>query len=157
MKTTTKQHPMKSSIKPALAGLTALLLGACASVTKAPDARPSATARIQQSSVAYYGSATTGIGTLNYRGQRHHFTISSLGAGGTGAQKMSAYAKVYNLTSLSDFAGTYRGFSHGLTLIEGKMNAKLTNAKGVTIYLAAETEGLASSTGVQVYEVRLTR
>ncbi len=147
---------MKSAIKSAFAGFTALLLGACAAVTKAPDGRPSATARIQQSSAAYYGSASTGVGVLHYRGQQHRFTISSIGAGGTGAQNMSAYAKIYHLTRLSDFAGTYRGFSHGLTLMEGTMHAKLVNEKGVAIYLAAATEGLASSTGVQIYEVKLT-
>lgn len=148
---------MKSSIRPALAGLTALLLGACASVTQAPSGPPSATARIQQSSAAYYGSASVGEGVLNYRGQRRRFTISSVGAGGIGAQKLNAYAKVYNLTNLSDFPGTYRGVSRGLTLVEGKMSAKLLNTNGVTIYLAGETEGLAASMGMQVYEVKLTR
>ncbi len=147
---------MKSAIKSAFAGLTVILLGACASATKAPAGRPSATARIQQSSAAYYGSTSSGIGTLNYRGQHHRFTITSIGAGGMGAQKLNAYAKVYNLTRLSDFQGTYQGISQGLTLIEGKMSAKLTNEKGVAIYLAGETEGLATSMGVQVYEVKLT-
>ncbi len=60
-------------------------------------------------------------------------------------QKVSATGKVYNLNKLSDFAGTYRGVSDGLTLIEGKMHAKLTNGNGVVMYLAGQTEGLASS------------
>jgi hypothetical protein len=57
--------------------------------------------------------------------------------------------KVYNLNNLSSFSGTYHGVSRGLTLIEGKMHAKLTNGNGVVMYLAGETEGLASSTGAQ--------
>jgi hypothetical protein len=36
------------------------------------------------------------------------------------------------------------------------MHAKLTNGNGVIMYLAAETEGLASSMGVQAFEVSLT-
>jgi hypothetical protein len=36
------------------------------------------------------------------------------------------------------------------------MNAKLTNGNGVIMYLAGETEGLASSMGAQAFEVRLT-
>jgi hypothetical protein len=44
-----------------------------------------------------------------------------------GGQKISATGKVYNLNNLSDFSGTYHGISRGLTLIEGKMHAKLTN------------------------------
>ncbi len=71
-------------------------------------------------------------------------------------QKISATGKVYNLNNLSDFSGTYHGISRGLTLIEGKMHAKLTNGNGVTMYLAGETEGLASSMGAQAFEVHLT-
>jgi len=117
---------------------------------------PSATVRIREWSAAYYGSATAGKGTLNYNGQRHRFTISGVGVGGAGGQKISATGKVYNLNNLSDFSGRYRGVSRGLTLIEGKMHAKLTNGKGVVMYLAGETEGLASSMGAQAFEVNLT-
>ena len=107
-------------------------------------------------SAAYYGSAAAGKGTLYYNGRRHHFTISGLGTGGMGGQKISATGKVYNLNNLSDFSGRYRGVSRGLTLIEGKMHAKLTNGNGVAMYLAGQTEGLASSMGVQAFEVTLT-
>jgi hypothetical protein len=64
--------------------------------------------------------------------------------------------QVYNLNNLSDFSGTYHGISRGLTLIEGKMHAKLTNGNGVVMYLAGQTEGLASSMGAQAFEVNLT-
>ena len=147
---------MKSPIKPALACLATLLIGGCASTTTAPTTPPSATVRIKEWSAAYYGSVEAGKGTLNFNGKTHHFTISGLGAGGSGAEKVSATGKVYSLNNLQDFPGTYRGVSNGLTLIEGKMHAKLTNGNGVVMYLAGETEGLASSMGVQAFEVRLT-
>jgi hypothetical protein len=73
-----------------------------------------------------------------------------------GGQKISATGKVYNLNKVSDFSGSYQGISKGLTLIEGRMHAKLTNGNGVIMYLAGETEGLASSLGAQAFEVRLT-
>ena len=147
---------MKLPSKPALACVAALLIGGCASTTTAPSTPPVATVRIQEWSAAYYGSVAGGKGTLNYNGQRHHFTISGLGAGGIGGQKVTATGKVYNLNNLRDFAGTYRGISGGLTLIEGKMHAKLTNQNGVVMYLAGQTEGLASSLGAQAFEVNLT-
>jgi hypothetical protein len=125
-------------------------------MTQAPSTPPSATVRISEWSAAYYGSAAAGKGTLYYNGQRHHFTISGLGVGGMGGQKVSATGKVYNLNRLSDFSGTYRGVSQGLTLIEGKMHAKLKNGSGVVMYLAGQTEGLASSMGAQAFEVNLT-
>ena len=143
-------------INSTLTGITILLLAGCASMTKAPSTPPSGTVSIHEWSAAYYGSAAGGKGTLYYHGQRHSFTISGFGAGGMGGQKISATGKVYNLNRLSDFSGTYRGASSGLTLIEGKMHAKLTNGNGVVMYLAGQTEGLASSMGVQAFEVTLT-
>ena len=137
------------------ASIALLLIAGCASMTQAPSTAPSATVSIREWSAAYYASAAAGKGTLYFHG-RHHFTISGLGAGGMGAQKISATGKVYNLNKLSDFSGTYHGISRGLTLIEGKMHAKLTNGSGVVMYLAAETEGLASSMGAQAFEISLT-
>ena len=149
---------MKLPIKPALGCFAALLIGGCTSMTTnpAPSTPPSATVTIQEWTAAYYGSAAAGKGTLHFNGRHHRFTISGLGAGGMGGQKVSATGKVYNLNKLSDFAGTYRGVSNGLTLIEGRMHAKLTNGNGVVMYLAGETEGLASSVGVQAFEVTLS-
>ena len=147
---------MKSSIKSALAGFTAILVAGCASTTTTPDGPPSATVTVHEWSAAYYGSAATGKGTLNFNGDRHRFTITGAGAGGMGGQKVSATGKIYNLNSLADFPGTYTGVSQGLTLIEGTMHAKLTNGNGVVMYLAGETEGLASSLGVQALEITLT-
>ena len=138
-----------------LTAITILFLGGCASLTQAPSTPPSATVSIREWSAAYYAQAETGKGILYYRG-RHHFTISGGGVGGSGAQKVSATGKVYNLNRLSDFSGTYHGISRGLTLIEGKMHAKLTNQNGVVMYLAGETEGLASSLGAQAFDVTLT-
>ncbi len=144
-------------LKAALAGLGAILIVGCASMTTAPKTPPAATVTLQLKSVAYYGSAATGMGTLNYQGQRRNFTISSVGVGGTGGQNISATGKVYNLSQVSDLEGNYRGVSRGLTLMEGKMYARLTNENGVVIYLTGETEGLASSTGVQSFKIALTR
>src|SRR5216684_6241952 len=122
-----------------LASITLVLIAGCASMTQAPNTTPSATVSIREWSAAYYAQAETGKGTLYYNGQRHHFTISGGGVGGSGAQKVSATGKVYNLNRLSDFSGTYHGIARGLTLIEGKMHAKLANQNGVVMYLADET------------------
>jgi hypothetical protein len=143
-------------INSGFASIALLLIAGCASMTQAPSTPPSATVRIREWSAAYYAQAETGKGTLYYHGQAHHFTISGGGVGGSGAQKVSATGKVYNLNNLSSFSGTYHGVSRGLTLIEGKMHAKLTNGNGVTMYLAGQTEGLASSLGAQAFEITLT-
>jgi hypothetical protein len=143
-------------VNSSLASITFLVISGCASMTQAPSTPPSATVRIREWSAAYYAQAEAGKGTLYYQGGRHHFTISGGGVGGSGAQKVSATGKVYNLNRLSDFSGTYHGIARGLTLIEGQMHAKLTNQNGVVMYLAGQTEGLASSLGAQAFEVNLT-
>jgi len=148
---------MKTNIiNSVLASITVILIAGCASMTQAPSTTPSATVRIREWSAAYYAQAEAGKGILFYQGGRHRFTISGGGVGGSGAQKVSATGKVFNLNRLSDFNGTYHGIARGLTLIEGQMHAKLTNQNGVTMYLAGETEGLASSLGAQAFEVNLT-
>jgi hypothetical protein len=148
---------MKTNIINSVLVITTLfLIAGCASMTQAPSTTPSATVSIREWSAAYYAQAESGKGTLYYQGGRHHFTISGGGVGGSGAQKVSATGKVFNLNRLSDFSGTYHGISRGLTLIEGKMHAKLTNQNGVVMYLAGQTEGLASSLGAQAFEVNLT-
>ena len=143
-------------INSAFASVTFLLIAGCASMTQAPSTTPSATVSIREWSAAYYGQAVAGKGTLYYNGGSHHFTISGAGVGGSGVQKVSATGKVFNLNNLSSFSGTYHGVSRGLTLIEGKMHAKLTNQNGVVMYIAGQTEGLASSLGAQAFEVNLT-
>ena len=127
-KPTRNLETMKTNlINSTFAGITLLLIAGCASMTQAPSTPPSATVSIREWSAAYYAQAESGKGTLYYNGRSHHFTISGGGLGGSGVQKISATGKVYNLNNLSSFSGTYHGISRGLTLIEGKMHAKLTN------------------------------
>jgi hypothetical protein len=111
-------------INSVFASITLLLIASCSSMTQAPSTTPSATVSIREWSAAYYAQAEAGKGTLYYNGQQHRFTISGGGVGGSGAQRVSATGKVFNLNRLSDFSGTYHGISRGLTLIEGKMHAQ---------------------------------
>lgn len=144
---------MKTKLTSAVIACAAVIISGCATTSDAPSAPPSATVTIQETSAAYYGSVASGKGTLNFQGQSRSFAIAGVGAGGMGAQKLNATGQVYNLNNISDFEGLYRGASSGLTLIKGKMHAKLTNDAGVVMYLAGETEGLASSIGVQEFKV----
>jgi len=132
-----------------------VVLVSCGTTTNAPSTPPSATVTIKEFTAAYYGSAQSGKGVLFFNGGRHRFSIAGVGAGGAGGQKVNATGKVYNLNRLADFPGTYQGVSSGLTLIEGKMHAKLKNGNGVVMYIAGDTEGVASSIGVQAYQITL--
>ena len=134
-----------------VAGASAIILSSCATSKSrdadAPTGPPSATVRFEAGSAAYYAAAGGGKGTLTYMGKNYPFSATSVGAGGTGGQLLSGTGEVYNLTSLSDFPGTYTQVSSGFTIIKGTKKAKLTNSKNVVIYIEAKTTGLASSTG----------
>lgn len=144
---------MNNRIFPLLPISAALLLcGGCVtrmeSDPNAPAGPPSATLTVDEWQAGYDVAAATGKGTINFNGQSRRFSITGVGAGGTGAQDIVAVGKVFNLNSLSDFSGTYTGLRSGLTLFEGKMHEKLTNKNGVVIYLTGNTKGLSSSTGL---------
>ena len=143
----------------ALAGSAALLLAGCAtkisSDKDAPTGPPSATVQVEETQASYWGSAEGGQGTINYQGKTHAFSIHGVGVGGSGLQTITATGDVYNLDSLSDFPGTYTGPRSGYTLLKGKMHAKLTNDKGVILYLTGHTQGIASSTGADTIEIKI--
>jgi hypothetical protein len=147
---------MKSTIQSILGGTVMILMAGCASTFQDPGTPPSAKLSLEAVSAAYDGAVVTGKGTLNYNGQAHHFTMTGLGIGGTGLQKVSGPGEVYNLNKLADFAGTYKGVSKGLTLFKGRMQSKVTNEHGVVVYVAAETKGIASDTGARAFTVKLT-
>ena len=151
---------MKSRIHHlSLISLVALLCTSCATkITNdknAPTGPPSATVTLSEGQAAYWASARGGSGTITFQGQTHDFEIFGVGAGGTGLQKIKATGEVYNLYSLSDFPGTYNGLRTGLTLFKGKMYAKLENEHGVILYLTGKTFGVASSSGVDRFVVKM--
>lgn len=126
-------------------------LSSCATTlssdNNAPTGPPDGTVEFESSNAAYWVSVGGGEGTLEYKGKSYPIIITDAGVGGTGLQKIKAAGSVFNLNQLEDFSGRYRGPRSGLTLFRGKQSAKLTNSKGVIIYVESTTTGLASSFG----------
>jgi hypothetical protein len=150
---------MKTNITTTLAAAGTLLLASCATKMSndptAPSGPPDATLSVKIVQASYYGSASTGSGTLRYQGRNHPISIKSLGGGGLGAQSIEATGKVYHLDSLAAFPGPYTGARSGLTLLEGKMHERLANDKGTVIYLTGKTSGLATSMGIDKFVIEL--
>ena len=150
---------MKFKYTIALATSATLLLAGCATQMSndptAPTGPPAATLTVQEFQIAYDASAATGTGVLHYQGRDRSFTITAIGAGGTGAQQITAVGKVYHLDSLADFPGTYTGARSGLTLIGGKMHERLANGNGTVIYLTGQTSGLSTSMGIDKIVITL--
>ena len=150
---------MKTKLTTTIAAATALLLASCATQMSndrsAPSGPPDATLSVDIAQASYYGSASSGGGRLIYQGRSHPISIKAVGGGGLGAQTIHATGKVYHLKSLAAFPGTYTGARSGLTLLNGKMHARLANDKGTVIYLTGKTAGLSTNYGIDKFIIEL--
>ena len=142
-----------------LCGAMIMTLSSCAtrlsSDRNAPTGPPDATVKFEIANAAYWLSVAGGNGTLEYDGKTYPISVVDTGVGGTGLQKLNAEGSVFNLSRLEDFSGRYRGARGGLTLLRGKQYAKLTNSKGVVIYVESRTKGLATSFGASTVRIEL--
>jgi len=137
---------MRNLILPFLAS--AFLAGAAfaadtpSSPPVAADAQPDGTVNLKGGSIAAGISYTWGHGELSYGGDSHRFTISGVSIVDVGATNITASGDVYNLKTLSDFAGNYVALSAGLTIAGGGSAVYLKNEHGVVIRLLATDVGL---------------
>lgn len=114
----------------------------------ADDRKPSATVSIKQTQVAFLLSGTLGGGTLYYKGKSYSFSIGGLGVGGIGVSSLEATGKVYEMKSLSDFAGLYGQARTGWAAGEkGEGKMWLQNEAGVVIELKAKRDGVMLAMG----------
>jgi hypothetical protein len=150
---------MKTKMTPILAAASVLLLASCATKMSndptAPTGPPDATVSLNIAQASYYGSASSGGGHLNFQGRSHPISIKAVGGGGLGAQSIRATGKVYHLTSLAAFPGSYTGARSGLTLLNGQMHERLENDKGTVIYLTGKTSGLSTNYGIDKFIIEL--
>jgi hypothetical protein len=146
---------MKTKLATLLAAASALLLASCATRMSndptAPSGPPDATVSLDIAQASYYGSASSGGGTLRFQGRSYPISIKAIGGGGLGAQSINATGKVFHLKSLAGFPGTYTGARSGLTLLNGRMHERLENDRGTVIYLTGRTSGLSTNYGIDKF------
>lgn len=138
---------------PATFGLAALAgCGAQQGMRAGPEAtqdqRPDGRVDLTMVHAAFYGAAGAGEGSLEFRGQRHRFTIRGAGLGGFGVARLEAHGEVYNLRDLQRFPGTYGEARTGV--VAGRLSTGhiwLENDAGVVMSLRARQEGLMLSVG----------
>src|SRR5690349_6907910 len=102
----------------ACAGACAALLwlaGAAYAEPSTPAATPSATLTLTGRSVAIGVGVSWGSGTLTYQGKDYKVAVKGFAVGGVGVSSAEASGKVFNLTKLGDFDGTYTLLSTGVT------------------------------------------
>ena len=116
------------------------------------------TVEMQEVQAAYIGSGNAGTGVPTFHGRQYPFDVAGTGVGGIGLSTVEARGEAYNLTELSQFAGTYGQARYGFAI--GTSSAGdlwLQNEAGVILHLKAKREGLMLSLGGDAVVISLTK
>jgi hypothetical protein len=126
-----------------------------------PEAKgtPSATLDVASEQMRLIMGGTAGKGVLHFEGKDYPFSFktASLGVGAKMVTKMTAVGKVYGLTKIEDFAGSYTALSQSTMAGSAETTASYKNDKGVTIDLRGKTEGVGLSMGGGMATVKLLK
>lgn len=118
--------------------------------------KPAGRVAIDQTQVAFIGSAAVGGGTLHFRGRSYPFTINGLGLGGVGVSKLRATGEVFQLTRAHDLNGIYGQVRIGWALAsKGDGRLWLQNDKGVVLRLHSKRRGLMLAGGADAVRIEL--
>ena len=144
-----------------LSGLsTAFALGAVA-VASLPSARAAdggpgpvvGTVTITAQAAALGVGYTWGNGVLRFRGHTYRFSVKGVTVADVGYAKVVGRGRVYKMSRLSQFSGTYGGATGEATLDKGIGGQFLTNANGVQLRIDQVSRGArltGSADGVQL-------
>lgn len=106
------------------------------------DDKPVASLTLSEGQVALGVGWSWGKGTLNFKGKSHSFKVEGLSLGDVGITKATATGKVFKLTNLTDFNGTYVSAAAEATFARGAGATAMKNEHGVVIHLYPKTKGL---------------
>lgn len=141
------------TFKPLLIAATAL--AAFAGPAQAADMKvPSGTLSINETQFGFLLGGNFGGGTLSFHG-RHPFKIGGISIGDLGASHVRGFGRVYNLTHIADFPGTYTKLDASATLVNGSGALRLKNEHDVIIELDTTSKGLQLSAGAGGVKITL--
>jgi len=126
-----------------------LLALGCLMVTTASSQEPLPSGRLAFTgiSLGLLLGYQQGEGSLEFKGQKYPFSITSYGLATIGGSKVDALGVVYDLNRLEDFEGRYMAATFGLTAWQGGNMTVMRNQNGVVIYLQSLRQGLELSLG----------
>ncbi len=120
-------------------------------------AKPAATIKFDEGSVAAGIGYSWGSGKLTYKGKTYPFKVDGLAVGEVGAAKVEAVGEVYDLKKLDDFTGTYTATSAEATAGGGAGIARMKNQNGVTLIVKARTQGINFKLALSGVKFELTK
>ena len=116
---------------------------------------PVGTVSIDMTSVAVGIGFSSGSGVLRFNGERYLFKIDGLSVGAVGIAFISAVDNAYNLSDVSQFAGSYAAAGAGIALAGGRAGLTLQNQSGVIIDLYAVQQGVELNIGPQGFKITM--
>jgi hypothetical protein len=149
----------RTSVRVILALVFALTLSGVTSGAekKAAEPKPDATLKLNAKAVAAGVGYSWGAGTLTYKGKSYPVTVDGLTVGSVGASGIQAVGKIYHLSKLDDFAGTYTALVGGGTIGGGGGGLIMGNPNGVEIHMHATTRGLSLTAGASGVKLELKK
>ncbi|HAY38786.1 MAG TPA: hypothetical protein DCY53_05230 [Desulfobacteraceae bacterium] len=129
-----------------------------ASSTWAEEQKLSGTIYVKSKTIAIGVGVSWGEGKLTYDGKEYKFKVSGISLVDLGFSSVEITGEVYNLKSVSDFAGTYAAATAGAKFGDaGGSVSTLKNDKEVVLKIKAKGEGIQltlAATGVTVKMVK---
>ena len=119
------------------------------------DRAPVATVTMEARSVALGVGYTWGDGTLRYHGKTYHFTIKGLDVAAVGASRVMGRGRVYYMSNINQFSGTYGAFTGEATIGTGYGGQAFKNASGVEIRVDNVTRGAKLSGSADGFQITL--
>jgi len=140
--------------------ITSFCLGLCLVMTGVASAQtnktPSGTVTIDETQFGFIIGGSIGGGVLRFQGKTHKFKIGGISVGANfGVAKVAASGEVYDLSNISNFAGTYVKLDGGATLGGGVGGTVLRNQHGVVMKLNSTQEGLQFNLSANGVEIKL--
>ena len=142
-------------IKLFLSAFALVLFFGLTATTNAKDPQPVGKVTINDTQLGFIVGGSWGKGVLSYDGVDYEFKIKGLKLGTIGISKVSAVGDVYNMTSLSQFSGTYVAGQAGIAIAGGVGGTVLQNQNKVHIRLSSTQKGAALNVGVDGITIEL--
>ena len=144
----------------ALAALAAFTLSAgLPTPSRAADplvsSAPVGTVTMAAKSAAIGVGYTWGDGTLRFKGKTYHFGIKGLDIGAVGASRISGRGRVYDMTDVSQFSGTYAALTGEATVGRGEGGQVFKNTNGVMLRVDNVTKGAKLSGSADGFQLTL--
>lgn len=148
----------KSRILLSLALTLTVFLVVFAAISAAQDKKPSGSVSIESTSVAVGVGVNWGDGILTLNdGRSYRFSLNGLEVGSLGASKIRAEGNVYNLTTVSDFEGTYAAGEASIAVGGGPGVVAMRNQHGVIIQLESVQQGAKLTLAAQGVDIQLKK